>query len=114
MDDKYILSQDHLVRSLFSIWGSASASEGIYHNDNLRLFGLKITREDNRGKFQRLAEGVANRDGLGDPSLETTGIFQKLCFQFNNEDIIVELADNIDDVTGSDVLGVNDFARIGI
>ena len=53
-DVKYVLSQDRIVRNLFTIWGSASASEGMYYNDKLRLFGLIMTRENNRSKFENL------------------------------------------------------------
>lgn len=57
VDDKYALPQDRLERNLFTIWGStsASASEGTHYNDKLRLFGLIMTREDNRSEFERLA-----------------------------------------------------------
>ena len=57
---------------------------------------------------------VTSRTCLDDPSLSLTGIFQKLCFQFNNEDYIVQLPDNADDVEGSDTFNPSDFARIHI
>ena len=73
-----------------------------------------MTREDNGCEFQRLAEGVTSRAGLDDLALSPAGIFQKLWFQFNNDDIIVQLPDNVDDVDGSDALDANDFARLNI
>lgn len=114
LDNKYVLSQDRLARILFTIWGSASALEGMHYNDKLRLFGLIMTREDNRFEFQRLAEGVTSRAGLDDPLLSPASIFQKLWFQFNNEDYIVQLPDNAYDFEGSDALNPHNFTRINI
>ena len=39
-----------------------------------------------------------DRKGVDDPELTVTGIFTKLKFDFNNEDIVVELPDNSNDV----------------
>ena len=64
-DNKYALSQGLLVGNLYSLWGSASSSEVMYHNYKLRLFDI----------FQRLTEGVTSREGLDDPALSPTGIF---------------------------------------
>lgn len=114
LDGKYVLSQDRLTRSLFTIWGLVSTSEGIHYNDKLRLLGLIMTREDNICEFQRLAEAVTSKAGLDDPLSSPAGIFQRICLQFNNEDYIVHIPDNADDIESSDALNANDISRINI
>ena len=51
---------------------------------------------------------------MDDPGLSISGIFTRLCFDFNNEEIVVELPNNAHDVDGVENLNPNDLARIKI
>ena len=108
----FTLCQDRLARNLFSVWGSSSSGQAMHYNDKLRLFGLIMTIPENRPIFQRLAEGASTRATLDDPSLSLSAIYQKLAFDFNNEDIIVQLPDNSEDIEGIQDLDPNDMNRI--
>ena len=111
-DNTFNLCQDRLARNLFSVWGSSSCGQAMHYNDKLRLFGLIMSIPDNRPMFQRLAEGASTRSALDDPSLSLSAIYQKLAFDFNNEEIVVQLPDNSEDIEGVQDLDPNDMNRI--
>ena len=111
-DDGFILDQRRLIDTLHGLWGSTSGVLGLHDNDKVRLFGILMSLEKNRLKFQRLAEGVTERSQMDSPELSVSGIFTSLLFDFCNEDIVIELPENAADIEGIDELDPNDVLRI--
>ena len=73
-----------------------------------------MTLEKNQLKFQRLAEGHKDWTGLDDPTMSLANIFRLICFDFTNEDIIIDLPDNTCDIQGIESLDPNDRNRMKI
>ena len=42
VDGRYILSQERLITFMRGVWGTESASMGVYNNNKVRLFGILI------------------------------------------------------------------------
>jgi len=65
-------------------------------------------------QYQRLTEGCTVRWHIDDPVFNMKQMFQNVCFQFNNERVVVELPPDycaMDDTYGLDA---NDITRIRI
>ena len=110
----YVLDEVRLVDTLHGLWGNGTASQGVHDNDKVRLFGILMSLQKNRLLLQRLAECATERSTIGDPELSINGIFTQLCFDFNNDDIIIELPSNACDVEGVENLDPNNMNRITI
>ena len=67
-----------------------------------------------RDTYQKLAEGVTSRDGIDDPSLNTTQMFQNIAFAFNNEEITISLPEESSDLEKIEEIDPNDITRIRI
>ena len=61
-----------------------------------------------------MGEGIIERAQMASPQLSIMGIFTRILFDFNNEEIIIELPENAGDVERVDCLDANDLARIRI
>ena len=73
-----------------------------------------MTMEKNRLKFQCLAEDHKDWFSMDDPTMSLANIFRLLCFNFANEEIIIELPDNTCDIQGSEDIDPNDATRVKI
>ena len=67
-----------------------------------------MTLEKNRLKFQRLAEEHRDWAGMDDPLMSLANIFRSMCFDFANEDIVIDWPDNACDIQGIESLNPND------
>ena len=112
--NQYKLDQTRLLNFLNGVWGSDQGSLTPHKNDKVRLFGLIMTIEENRPKFQRLAEGHKDWYGMDNVTLSLAEIFRALAFNFSNEDIHIDLPENADDIQGINNLDPNDITRIRI
>ena len=65
-----------------------------------------------RETYQKLAEGVKDRHGIDDPSLNFPEMFQNLAFAFNNEEVVVTLPEGAFDLPMIDEIDANDISRI--
>ena len=68
-DEKYNLDQNTYLITLDRNLRQPSPSPTIRHNNRSRVYGLIITKERNRGIYEKLIEGVTSRRQLHDPSL---------------------------------------------
>ena len=59
-------------------------------------------------------EGITGHSHVDNPELSINRIFTGLSFDFNNEDIIIELPNNKCDTDGVENLNPNDMNRITI
>ena len=107
-DGKYSLDQNMLINSLANLWGRDTPSGKASTNDNLRLFGIVMTIENNQPIYKRLAAGTGERLVLDDPILSLPQVFSTLALQFNNIDIKVTLPKDMLDVEGHDEINPND------
>ena len=112
--NNYELEQTRLINFLHNIWGNDQGGISPNDNDKVRLFGLIMTLEKNRLKFQRLAEGHKDWHGMDDPTMSLANIFRCICFDFANEDIVIDLPDNACDIQGIEGLDPNDRNRMKI
>ena len=66
---KYMLDQGWVLSILSNHWGASGVgSVQIKHNDRVRVYGIVMSLEENRERFQRLAEVCQKRRHLDDPS----------------------------------------------
>ena len=98
---------------LQNIWGYAQPSQHLHDNDRLRLLGVLMTLR-NRALYEQLAEGITNRSVLDDPAPLIKHIFQRLTFNFNNNDVKVDFPPTTEDVNGSETMDAKDITRIRI
>lgn len=113
-DGKFHLSQATFVGMLENVWGAQAVDTSPHHNDRVQLFGIIMTLPQFRDTYQKLAEGVTSRDGIDDPSLNTTQMFQNIAFAFNNEEITISLPEESSDLEKIEEIDPNDITRIRI
>ena len=109
---KYILDQRNFIGTLERMWGDSRADDKPHHNDRVRVYGLIMTRPENREMYQRLAEGVTNRKHLDDPSLGLKQLFQNVALEFSNEEVMVELTEEAMYLSGIQDIDPNDRSRM--
>ena len=97
-----------------NIWGAQSVDTTPHHNDRVRLFGMIMTLPQFREVYQKLAEGVTSRDGIDDPNLNNTQMFQNLAFLFGNEEVVITLPEEACDLDRIEEINPNDITRIRI
>ena len=107
------LDQTSFIGTIETMWGCEIASGTIVDNDKIRLIGLLFI-DNNSDKLYRLAQGVNNRQDIDDPALSPRAIFELLSLDFNNNEIILELPDEVMDIDGCEGLDPNDISRIRI
>ena len=111
---KYTLSQATFVGMMENVWGARSVDTTPHHNDRVRLFGMIMTLLQFREVYQKLAEGVTSRDGIDDPNLNNTQMFQNLAFSFGNEEVVITLPEEACDLDRIEEINPNDITRIRI
>jgi len=99
---EYQLDQVLLLDYLNNMWRQSS------------LFGILMTIPEHRLLFERLTNGVANKDILDDDAFHPKNIFQKLTWDFCNDFIKVVFPSNCTDVDGYDSLDANDKTQTRI
>ena len=111
---KYTLSQATFVGMMENVWGARSVDTTPHHNDRVRLFGMIMTLPQFREVYQKLAEGVTSRDGIDNPNLNNTQMFQNLAFSFGNEEVVITLPEESCDLDRIEEINPNDITRIRI
>ena len=113
-DGSYNLCQKRFVNCLQNVWGASAVDLTPHPNDRIRLFGIIMTLPRMRAYFERLCDGITNREQLDSPALSIPQIFADICLAFNNDDIIIKLPDTANDLENIDLLDPNDESRISI
>ena len=111
--NSYTLDQTRFIYSLKNQWGGADIA-AMTDNDKLRVFGLLLSREENKYIAQRLCHGIKDRQQFEDPKFRLQEMMQKIALDFNDEDIRVELPPDAEDLDNYILLDPNDEYRINI
>ena len=113
--NKYELEQDRVLGLLETQYGLGVSAQTVEDNDKLRIYGL-LFLPSNYPKLSRLCRGVGGRQDLDDPENSLKGIFASISYEFNNENIVIELPTKAADIDGieNEVMDPNDATRIRI
>ena len=114
-NNKYELDQDRVLGLLETQYGLGVSAQTVEENDKLRIYGL-LFLPSNYHKLSRLGRGVGDRQDLDDPEQSMKGIFEAISYEFNNENIIIELPSKAEDIEGieNESLDPNNATRIRI
>ena len=111
----YLYDQTYLFNKVYNIWCPLGVErKETTLNDKLRVFGI-MTSTDYRDEMNLLSRGKGqNREGIDNPELRSSAIYDRFAEAFNNEDFHIQHPVHYHHLHDAVSMNPNETARIQI